>query len=63
MGDIDNSGTVNSVALFRMKLFVKQVVSPTEAESAAADINKDTKVTTVDLFHLKFRIMKGFWGV
>lgn len=63
MGDIDNSGTVNSVDLFRMKLFVKQVVSPTEAESAAADINKDTKVTTVDLFHLKFRIMKGFWGV
>ena len=44
-------------------MFVKQVVSPTEAESAAADINKDTKVTTVDLFHLKFRIMKGFWGV
>ena len=63
LGDIDGSGTINSVDLFKMKLFVKQTVSPTESETMAADVNGDSKVTTVDLFHLKFRIMKGFWGV
>lgn len=63
MGDIDGSGAVNSVDLFKMKLFVKQTVSPTQAEASAADVNSDSKVNTVDLFHLKFRIMKGFWGI
>lgn len=63
IGDIDNSGTINSVDLFRMKLFVKQIISPTTSEEKAADINRDTKVNTVDMFYLKFRILKGAWGV
>ncbi len=62
IGDIDSSQSINSVDLFRMKLFVKQTLLPNATEAKAADVNGDGKVNTVDLFHLKFRIMKGFWG-
>jgi len=61
-GDIDGSGTINSVDLFKLKLFVKQTVTPTDDEYAAADVNGDDKVNTVDIFYLKFRILKGYWA-
>jgi len=61
-GDIDGSGTINSVDLFKLKLFVKQIVTPTSEEYAAADVNGDDKVNTVDIFYLKFRILKGYWA-
>ncbi|MBR6650286.1 MAG: DUF4091 domain-containing protein, partial [Clostridia bacterium] len=41
MGDIDGNGNINSVDLFKMNLYVKQVVAPTEAEEAAADIDEN----------------------
>ncbi|MBR4072051.1 MAG: DUF4091 domain-containing protein, partial [Clostridia bacterium] len=62
MGDIDGNGNINSVDLFKMNLYVKQVVAPTEAEEAAADIDENGKVNSVDMFYLKFRILKGYWG-
>jgi len=62
LGDIDGSGTINSVDLFKLKLFVKQTVTPTSEEYAAADVNGDDKVNTVDIFYLKFRILKGYWA-
>jgi len=61
-GDIDGSGTINSVDLFKLKLFVKQTVTPTDDEYKAADVNGDDKVNTVDIFYLKFRILKGYWA-
>ena len=61
-GDIDGNGSVNSVDLFKMNLFVKQIVAPTETEAAAADIDGNDKVNSVDMFYLKYRILKGEWG-
>lgn len=61
-GDIDGNGSINSVDLFKMNLFVKQISTPTAEEAAAADIDDNTKVTSVDMFYLKFRILKGYWG-
>lgn len=60
-GDIDGNDSVNAVDLFRLNLFVKQLVIPTDAEYKAADVNNDTKVNAVDLFDLKFRIARGIW--
>ena len=45
-----------------MNLFVKQIVAPTENEAAAADIDGNDKVNSVDMFYLKYRILKGEWG-
>lgn len=61
LGDIDGDEKVNSVDLFRLKLFVKQTVTPTESEYISADINGDGKVTAIDLFDLRFRIARGYW--
>ncbi len=61
-GDIDGNGSINSVDLFKMNLFVKQIVAPTETEAAAADIDTNDKVNSVDMFYLKYRILKGEWG-
>ncbi len=61
-GDIDGNGSINSVDLFKMNLFVKQIVAPAETEAAAADIDANDKVNSVDMFYLKYRILKGEWG-
>ncbi len=61
-GDIDGNGNINSVDLFRMNLFVKQIVAPKGDEAIAADIDGNGKVNSVDMFYLKFRILKGYWG-
>ncbi|MBO5195603.1 MAG: DUF4091 domain-containing protein [Clostridia bacterium] len=62
-GDIDGNGSINSVDLFKMNLFVKQITTPTDEEYAAADIDGSGKVNSVDMFYLKFRILKGEWGI
>ena len=62
-GDIDGNGSINSVDLFKMNLFVKQITVPTDEEYAAADIDGSGKVNSVDMFYLKFRILKGEWGI
>ncbi len=61
-GDIDGNGNINSVDLFKMNLFVKQIVVPEGDEALAADIDGNSKVNSVDMFYLKFRILKGYWG-
>ncbi len=61
-GDIDGNGNINSVDLFKMNLFVKQIVVPEGDEALAADIDGNGKVNSVDMFYLKFRILKGYWG-
>ena len=61
-GDIDGNGNINSVDLFKMNLFVKQIVAPEGDEALAADIDGNGKVNSVDMFYLKFRILKGYWG-
>ena len=60
-GDIDGSGTVTMTDLFRLKLFVKQIVTPTEEEILAADITGDGLVNMMDSFELKYRIVTGDW--
>ncbi len=62
-GDIDGNGSINSVDLFKMNLFVKQIVLPTDEEAAAADIDGNGKVNSVDMFYLKYRILKGEWSI
>jgi hypothetical protein len=61
-GDIDGNGNINSVDLFKMNLFVKQIVTAEGDEALAADIDANSKVNSVDMFYLKFRILKGYWG-
>ncbi len=63
IGDIDGNGNINSVDLFKMNLFVKQIVSPTDEEAVAADIDGNDKVNSVDMFYLKYRILKGEWSI
>ena len=54
---------INSVDLFKMNLMIKQIYEPTADEYAAADIDDNDKVTSIDMFYLKFRILKGYWGI
>ena len=60
-GDIDGNGTVTMTDLFRLKLFVKQIATPTAEEVVVADVNGDGTVNMVDSFDLKYRIAKGSW--
>ncbi len=60
-GDIDGDGKINAVDMFRMKLFIKQLLKATNTEVIAADINNDGKITAIDLFELKYRLVKGEW--
>ncbi len=62
IGDIDGDGKINSVDLFKLKLFVKQISVPDKSESFAADVNGDSKINSVDIFYLKLRILKGTWS-
>ncbi|MBR6651122.1 MAG: CotH kinase family protein [Clostridia bacterium] len=61
LGDVDGNGNINAVDLFHLNLFVKQIVTPTDAQYAAADVNGDEKVTALDLFEFKYRIARGTW--
>ncbi len=60
-GDIDGSGTVTMADLFRLKMFVKQIATPTAEEFAAADVTGDGYINMMDSFELKYRIVKGSW--
>ena len=60
-GDVDGSSTITMTDLFKLKLFVKQIVTPTDKELAAADITGDGLVNMMDSFELKYRIVTGDW--
>ena len=61
IGDIDGDGKINAVDMFKMKLFIKQLLNATDTEVKAADINSDGKITALDLFEFKYRLVKGVW--
>jgi uncharacterized repeat protein (TIGR02543 family) len=60
-GDIDDNDTITMTDLFRLKLFIKQIVVPTDKEIKAADVNGDGTINMMDSFELKYRIAKGDW--
>lgn len=60
-GDVDSDGKINAVDLFKMKLFVKQMLNATETETLAADVTNDGKINALDLFELKYRVLNGVW--
>ncbi len=60
-GDVFGDGDIDAKDVFRMKLLSKKLVSPTEAERKAADLDSDGDIDITDLFMLKMRITKGKW--
>ena len=62
VGDINNDGNINVQDIFRMKLIIKTLVEPTEAERAAADITGDGLVNAADTFKLSYRVLNGEWA-
>lgn len=61
-GDIDGDGLINTQDVFRLKLFIKTIAEPTEAERLAADINGDGLINSADTFALSYRILRGEWA-
>jgi hypothetical protein len=47
--------------LFRLKLFIKQISTPTADELVAADVNGDGTINMMDSFDLKYRVVSGSW--
>ncbi len=60
-GDITNDGYVNSVDLFRMKLYIKRGMDLCPQEEYASDVNGDKKINAVDAFEMRYRLTKGDW--
>ena len=60
-GDVNNDGVINTLDMFRMKLFIKTIVEPAEIERLASDINGDGLINSVDTFNLSYRILYGRW--
>ncbi len=60
-GDVDGNGTITMLDSFRLKMYIKQIVVPTEEEVACADVNGDGIINMMDSFELKYRIVKGEW--
>lgn len=61
IGDITNDGYVNSVDLFRMKLYIKRGMDLCPQEEYASDVNGDKKINAVDAFEMRYRLTKGDW--
>ncbi len=60
-GDITGDGLVNSVDMFRIKLYIKLGISLSNQEEYAADTNGDHKINAVDSFEMRYRLTKGKW--
>ncbi len=61
IGDIDGNGNINMMDVFKMKMFIKNISSPTAIEAAAADIDGNGIINMIDSFKLKYRIVRGIW--
>ncbi len=62
-GDIDGDEDVTLKDVFQMKLFLKKLVTPTEAELEAADVDHNGSITPADLLYLKVRIITKEWTI
>ncbi|MBQ8474056.1 MAG: DUF4091 domain-containing protein [Clostridia bacterium] len=62
VGDINNDDKINVQDIFRMKLFIKTLVEPTEAERLSADITGDGLINAADTFKLSYRVLNGEWA-
>ena len=60
-GDITNDGLINSVDLFKMKLYIKRGIEQSPQEEYASDVNGDHKINAVDAFEMRYRLTKGQW--
>ena len=62
-GDIDGDGKVTMLDSFYLKLFVKQLITPSPENiyDREADINRDGFINMVDVFELKYRVKTGNW--
>ncbi len=56
-------GLVNSKDVFRAKVLAKRLVTATEREKAAGDLDKNGEVDSIDLFYIKLRVLKGKWTI
>ncbi len=61
LGDVDGDGEITMLDLFALKLFIKQMDIPTDAEIIAGDIDGDGELTMIDSFEMKYRVAKGQW--
>ena len=61
VGDITNDGLINSVDLFKMKLYIKRAIEQSPQEEYASDVNGDHKINAVDAFEMRYRLTKGQW--
>ena len=62
LGDITQDGLVNTRDIFKLKLFIKTIDKPNEAETLAADINGDGLINAEDAFRFSIRILRGEWN-
>lgn len=62
-GDVDGDGKLTMMDVFRMKLFVKQMIDPdpSNRNDYEADVNDDGLINMVDSFELKYRVKMGEW--
>lgn len=60
-GDITNDGIINSVDLFKMKLYIKRGIELSAQERYAADTNGDERINAVDSLEIRYRLAKGKW--
>ncbi len=61
--DDDGDGLINSKDVFRAKVLAKRLVTATEREKAAGDLDKNGEVDSIDLFYIKLRVLKGKWTI
>lgn len=61
MGDIDGDNSVTVKDVFKLKLFINTIETPTESERAAADSDKNGLINAKDVFNFSYRILYGTW--
>lgn len=60
-GDVNQDGFVNTQDVFKMKLFVLTLDTPTESQHFACDLNKSGAIDAGDIFAMCLRILRGEW--